>query len=524
MTDLTGPATPFDAAATKDRRGFLRATSWSFLVEAGGQVVLLLFGVLLAALVGPETYGIVAMATVYLLLIDLVQRQGIVGALIQRRHLTDGHASSAFWLVMGLSIVMTAMSVALAGWWADVNNVPLLAPVIIALSALLPLKALIVVQEALLRRQMDFKKVALRTTVAAAIGGAAGLVVAVQSPSPWALVVQQLTAAALSVVLLWWSTRWRPRWAFSWTSTRQLLGFSTASFLASIGALGGRRGDLLVIGLFFGPAATGIYAFGARLVDALYAVSVRPMQAVALPELSPFQDRLELFRSRLRRVNRTTAVLGLPALGVLVGVAEPLTSIIGPAWSAAAVPLQVLAITAVIMVVIGPGGPSLQAVGRPHLLAAYTWFTALTSVGSNTVIAMWLRDAPLTEQVLGLALTRLAWSVLVVLVTHLVIMRVVLGMTISTSLSPFGPAALAGAAAALAGIGLNRIEPLRTLAAPLPLIIIAAAAAVVGCIVLLAADHRIRSNVLTFVRPSTTIDNPAGAGARVVSEPEHRPR
>jgi O-antigen/teichoic acid export membrane protein len=118
MTELTKPATPFDAAATKDRRGFLRATSWSFLTEAGGQVILLLFGLLLAALVGPESFGVVAMATVYLLLIALVQRQGIVSALIQRQDLTDEHASSAFWLVMGTSIAMTALSVALAGWWA----------------------------------------------------------------------------------------------------------------------------------------------------------------------------------------------------------------------------------------------------------------------------------------------------------------------------------------------------------------------------------------------------------------------
>ncbi|MGB8255629.1 MAG: oligosaccharide flippase family protein, partial [Pseudonocardiaceae bacterium] len=400
----------------------------------------MLFGVLLAALLGPETYGVVAMATVYLLLIDLVQQQGIVGALIQRRHLTDEHASSAFWLVMGSSVAMTAASVALAGWWAGINNVPLLGPLVISLSALLPLKALIVVQEALLRRQMDFKKVALRTTVAAGIGGAAGVVVALQAPSPWALVVQQLTAAALSVVLLWWSTRWRPQWTFSWTATRELLGFSTASFLASLGVFAGKRGELLVIGLFFGPVATGIYALGARLVDALHAVSVRPMQAVALPELSPFQSRLDLFRPRLSRVNRTTGVLGLPALGVLVAVAKPLTSFIGSAWSVAAPPLQVLGIAAMVMVVIGPGGPSLQAIGRPYLLAGYTWVTGLTNVGSIAGTAMWLRDAPMTEQVLGLALTRLVWSVLIVLVVHLVLMRVVLNMTISASLSPFGPA------------------------------------------------------------------------------------
>jgi hypothetical protein len=129
----------------------------------------------------------------------------------------------------------------------------------------------------------------------------------------------------------------------------------------------------------------------------------------------------------------------------------------------------------------------------------------------------------MAERLLGLALTRLASSVLIVLIVHLVLMRVVVGMTISASLSPFGPAALSGAAAALAGIGISRVEPLRMAPAPLPLIIVAGVAAVVGYIVLLAIDHRLRSNVLTVIRRSVT-GNPAGADAPVMSGPKRRAR
>lgn len=500
MTDRPKRAVKLDAVTTSTRREFLVATKWSFIAQGGGQVVLLVFGGVLAALVGPEAYGVVVMATVYVLLIELIQRQGIISALIQRRQITEEHVSSAFWLVLGTSIAMTVLSISLAGWWADINDVPLLGPIIISLSALLPLKALIVIQEAILRRQMDFKKVALRTTVAASVGGLAGIVAAVSSPSPWALVIQQLTSAGTSVVLLWWATPWRPRWSFSWSAMRDLLGFSFGSFISSLGVFGGKQADMLLIGLFLGPAATGIYAFGARLTDAALGISLRPMQGIALPELAPYQDRLTIFRSKLRRVYRTTAVVGLPALGILAGTAVPITVFVGPEWSAAATPLQLLSVAAAVAIVIGAGGTSLQAIGRPHLLAAYTWLTALTGAGAIITAAVALRDATVAVQLIGIALARLMSSVLIVLVAHLIIMRLVLGMTTASSLGPFGPAALSGAAGAIAGIAIQRIDSFQTLSVPLQFVASGTTAAFVGGLVLLAIDRSVRSMVFVCDR------------------------
>ena len=82
---------------TSSRQDFLRAATWSFIARAGGQVSSLVIGVGLAALIGPESYGVVVMALAYVGAFELLQRQGIVDALIQRRELTQEHASAAFW-------------------------------------------------------------------------------------------------------------------------------------------------------------------------------------------------------------------------------------------------------------------------------------------------------------------------------------------------------------------------------------------------------------------------------------------
>ncbi len=500
MTSEGGPLFGDTSQLTSTRRRFIRSTSWSFVAEAGGQLTTLVVSFVLAALVGPAGYGIVAMATVYVLLVELVQRQGIASAIIQRREMTAEHASAAFWLVLATSVIMTAVSVALAGWWAGVNDVPQLQPVILALSALLPLKALTVVQEALLRRRMDFKKVALRTTVGAVIGGAVGVAVAVVDPSVWAFVAQQLTAAGMSVVLLWAVTPWRPRLSFSITSARDLLGFSTGSFLSSLGTFVNNRADALLVGLFFGPVAVGVYRFASRIMESFLGFVVRPLNSLALPELSPFQERPDVFRERLQRLSRLAGVVGLPALGVLLAAVEPMVRILGSAWSATALPLQLLCIVAAIRVLTTMNGPMLQALGRPHLQAALTWFTAVASATSFVVAAILLRNSPITEQVWGLAVSRVAFYGSVILGVHLVLVRRIVRSTVRSHLAVFIPSGLAGAAAALGGMAIGATGPVSDLSVPIHLVVVVGVSACAAAIGFGAVDGVFRARMWALLR------------------------
>ena len=260
---------------------------WAYAMDTGARLLSTLVTFVVAALLGPDEFGLVALALVYVMFIEMLQRQGMSSALVQREDLDRDHLDAAFWTITGLSLVLTAASLGLSGWSADMNGTPRLQPVIIWMSALLPTQGLILVQEAILRRDMSFRPLAVRNTIASVIGGLLGVVAAFLGLGVWALVIQQLGTALAKLGLLWSVTDWRPRFRFSTSHLRDLLSFSTGSFLTSIGVFVNNQADGLFVGMFFGPAAIGLYRFAQRMMTQVLALSLAgpSMVSVALPAL-----------------------------------------------------------------------------------------------------------------------------------------------------------------------------------------------------------------------------------------------
>lgn len=246
-----------DSSSSGQRLG--SAMGWAYAMDISSRVLGTAVTFILAALLGPEEFGLVALALVYVMFIDMLQRQGLSSAIVQRRSLDDDHLHSAFWMIATVSVTLTVGSVLLSGWWAGVNNTAQLQPVIIWLSALLPVNGLIVVQEAILRRQMRFRPLAVRNTIASLVGGLLGIAAAFAGLGVWALVVQQLSMATTKLGVLWFVTDWRPRLRFSRRHLKDLLSFSTGSFLTSLGVFVNSRTDAMLVGIFFGPAPIGLY-------------------------------------------------------------------------------------------------------------------------------------------------------------------------------------------------------------------------------------------------------------------------
>ena len=249
-----------------------------------------LFMVLLAAILGPEAYGVVTLALVYILLMELFVEQGVVTAIVQRKTLDDAHLDSAFWLNLAWSVLFAGISVALSGFWARANGTPELEPIIDVLSITIILWALTIVQRAQLEREMQFKKLAVRSNVATLVGGVVGVCAALAGAGVWALVAQQLTFTAVSTLLFFALGRWSPRFRFSLRHARELFGFSVDVFFANIAGFLSRRGDILFMGLFFSPVVVGIYRLGDRLVDTVLELTVRPVSVTSLPHFSRLQD------------------------------------------------------------------------------------------------------------------------------------------------------------------------------------------------------------------------------------------
>jgi O-antigen/teichoic acid export membrane protein len=437
--------------STASTRGFLGVLRWSFAMESGRQLVSLAVSFVIAAVLGPKAYGLVAMAMTYVLFVELIQQQGLSAALVQRKDLTQRHADTAFWMVVGSSGVLTIVSVVLSGWWASANRLPELQPVIMALSALVPIHALVVVQEALLRRQMRFRALAIRTFLALVAGAVSGLAGAFLGWGVWALVAQQLTQAVVALVALWGVSGWRPRFAFSAGCAGELFGFSSGSFLSGLAVFVNKRADALLIGLFFGPIVVGLYRFAMRLVEFLVQATSRSFQSIALSELAPFQSDLPQLQHRLRRMLELSVGVALPALGVLAGCAAPVVALLGDQWLAAVDVLRVLAIVGVVWAVTLLDGIVLQALGRPHIQAVISWLAAAVSAASFVVAALVVRGLPMAEQALGVAVARaLVYGSLIVAI-HLVVLRRFVGLPVTTVLRMHVAPITAAVTAALTG-------------------------------------------------------------------------
>lgn len=404
MTELA--STPDDAVAPSVRT-FSQAVKWSYVMDGGRQVMTTAITFVLARTLGPEAFGVAAMAIVYVFFIEMLQRQGLSSAIIQRKDLRGAHLDTAFWAVLGVSMVLTGLSLALAGWWASVNDLPELRNVVIFLSLLIPIKGLVIVQEAIMRREMDFRSLALRTNVAVLVAGIVAVIMALAGAGVWALVVQQLLSAFVGLLLLWGLSSWRPRRTFSRAAFRDLIGFSSLSFVATIAVFIGARADALLIGLFFGPKAAGLYYFATRLVTMITDLAARALQGAALPELSRHQGNSKVFVERTLTIISTTSLAAIPLLALLAGGSIDVVGLLGEdEWGPASTVLRILALSGAFRALTMFIGPALLAIGRPGRVAQLSWLSAAVSAGAFVTTGLALRDEGLTTQVVGLAAAR----------------------------------------------------------------------------------------------------------------------
>lgn len=425
-----------------------RSLGWAVVLSWGQRAITTIFVVVLAAILGPKAFGIVAMALVYLAVLELVLEQGLLTTVVQREQLDREHLDSAFWLNLVWSIVLAGVSFALAGWWAGVNNVPELADVIRVMSILIVVTGLTIIQEAYLQRNLAFKKLAVRANVAALCGGSIGLALALWGAGVWSLVAQQLTTAFVSLVLLWAVSDWRPGLRFSRVHARDLFGFTSGVFLANVGGFLNRRSDALLIGLFFGPSVVGIYRLADRFVDSVLELTMRPVGLVSLPHMSLLQRDPVALRRTVANFTRIAMYTTLPALLVLAACSDYVLALIGPEWEIGSTALKLLCVVGIVKGLVHFTGPLLFAVARPFYRATMLWFLAGVSVVVVVVVGSALEGASPQQQLSGMSGARALVSLLIVVPLNLFIISRVAGLP-PRKLLPWLPAPLAAGLTAL---------------------------------------------------------------------------
>jgi O-antigen/teichoic acid export membrane protein len=372
------------------RSRILRGLAWKAASGGFRQVSQMVVAIILARLLTPHDYGLAAMVLVFSSLIIIFSDLALGAALVQRKELSERDRSTVFWISTGVGAFFMLVGVALSWPLAAFYGEPKVQALFAVLSIGFLVTALGTTQTALLNRDMNFRSLELRMMGGTVAGAVVGIALAAGGYGPWAIIGQQLAAAAASTVLLWALSPWHPRFQFSLASLRDLSSFSLRVFGTRLVFYLNRNADNLLIGRFLGPAALGAYAVAYNVMLAPIARIAAPLVEVLFPAFSRIQDERERIASMWLRAIRVLATITVPGMvGIVLVAPEFVSVVLGDRWEAAVPVIQILAIVGLMQSLQGMNSGILQACDRTRTLLRCAILTVVLSLVAFAVGMQW---------------------------------------------------------------------------------------------------------------------------------------
>jgi O-antigen/teichoic acid export membrane protein len=292
--------------------------------------------VILAHLLTPRDFGLVAMVTAVTGFLAVFRHAGLSIPTVQREHITDAQVSNLFWINLGVSglcaLIVAALSPAMAWFYRDSR----ITYITLALSTTFLIGGFRVQHLALLKRQMRFKAIALIEVGSMATGVLVGVVMALLGYGYWSLVGLSLAMEIAAFLLTGSVSRWRPKLPSRGSGIGPLLAFGAHQTAASFIFTLARGCDNILIGRVYGPGAVGLYSRGAALVLRPLEQFLLPIDAVFLPTLSLRQSQPERYRSTFLRLYEAIALTIFFFSSLLLALALPVTLVLlGRKWEQA---------------------------------------------------------------------------------------------------------------------------------------------------------------------------------------------
>jgi len=298
-------------------------------MECGGtQVIQFVIQIVLARLLAPEQFGIIAMVMVFIKLAQVFAQSGFNTALIQKKEVDEIDFSSVFYLSLLVACLLYLILFFTAPFIANFYNSEQLILVLRVLSIILPFGAYNSIQNAIISRRMEFKKLFFSSIGAILVSGTVGIIIAYAGLGVWALVVQQLTNQFMITLILWFTVKWRPKFKFSLERVKSLFSYGWKLLISSLIDTLYMNLQSLIIGKIYNPATLAFYNRGEQFPQIIVTNINGSIQSVMLPALSSEQDNKRRVKDLVRRSIVTSSFILFPIMIGLIVIAESLVKII----------------------------------------------------------------------------------------------------------------------------------------------------------------------------------------------------
>ncbi|MGI6677929.1 MAG: lipopolysaccharide biosynthesis protein [Dehalobacterium sp.] len=350
------------------KKAVLGSLFWRFMERGSTQVIHFIISIVLARLLLPRDFGIIALITVFIAVADTFVQSGLTSALVQKEEVDATDYSSVFFINLIIAGFIYLFFLGAAPLIAEFYQEPMITSIFRWLSLIVIFGALNNIQYVVLAREMKFKKSFLVSIGGILASGTVGITMAYQGYGIWSLVFSQITGQAVSTVILWLSVRWRPRLLFSFSRLRGLFGFG--SKLLCSGLLDTIFNNIypLVIGKLYGKTMLGFYNRGQSIPAMLVNNINGAITGVMFPALSHHQNDPLRVKAMMRRSMLSSAFLVFPMMFGLATVAKPMILLIFTEKWLPCVPfLQLLCISFAFWPVHTANLQAINALGRSDI-------------------------------------------------------------------------------------------------------------------------------------------------------------
>jgi PST family polysaccharide transporter len=384
------PSDPDGSPLPSTRGSAFSGARWNAAGRGAQRSIRFLVSLVLARLLAPADFGLMAVATTVMNFMDLFRDFGTGQAIIQKRDVSQQLLSSLFMMNLANGMGAAVLLVATAPWVAWLFSTPEATGILRVMGVGFAIYSWSVTQRAILLRRLDFRRVAISDAIGALTNAVVGIALAYAGYGVWSLAISYVASNVAGTISLWALAQWRPSLHFARADLREVRSFSLNLVGFNLVQNLFYNADTILISNFLGPAALGLWGMGRRLVVFPVQTLSSILSGVLVPALSRVQDdEPRLQRDYLRAVSGL-AMVGFPiAIGIGI-VAEPLVgTLLGAKWAGAVPIVALLAPTVLMHSTTANIGAIYRAKGRTDLLLRWGLFSSVLTLAGYGIGILW---------------------------------------------------------------------------------------------------------------------------------------
>ena len=342
---------------------------WKFAERILAQGVSFIVSVILARILMPSDYGIVALILVFINIANVFVTSGFSTALVQNKEANRIDFSTNFYCSLAVSVLVYLILFIAAPFIEKFYDMQGLALVLRVFALRIPLSAYSAIQHAYVERHMIFKRYFFSTLGGTLISGVVGIIMAYKGFGAWALIAQYFTNTIVDILVLSITVPWHPEFAFSWKSAKSMMSYGWKILAADLSGTFFEQLRSLIVGKAYTSADLAFYNKGNQLPSLITTNISTSIMSVLFPAIANISDEKARVKEMTRKAVKIMSFVMFPMLFGLAAASGPLINVLFTSKWALAVPfVQILSISSAISLIGGVSLQAIKAIGKSDII------------------------------------------------------------------------------------------------------------------------------------------------------------